>query len=342
MAIESDPHRSRFALVILVAASTRSSKKSCMKLITNNTIRRLVVGSRATAAQHASASPANAMQSLYIAYGIRGSMGSRSQSLNNDAGTSESTLSSVYEPRSNRICEDAVGEKREYDWHPLRVIGRNFVTHASPNSAPFSSPPYVLGFAQHLLPVPLLNTGCRAASYHHRDIAVEASSVGLNHLVIGPGHGIRTGVRPEDENEDLWLFASYQRGRGHPSIFRAHIPRSSQIASLEDPKALLVFSGYGSRSSRCRRAARNLTLIVDAEVPLLLSATSECKLYLLFARAIGLLPPRDRLLATTTKDWALDFFKTCCFPSLASVSSRLECPRDGTRIFLGAPPWVKE
>ncbi|KAH9163949.1 hypothetical protein EDB89DRAFT_1893254, partial [Lactarius sanguifluus] len=66
------------------------------------------------------------------------------------------------------------------------------------------------------------------------------SAPGLDHLVIVPGYGIWTGAHPE--NEDSRLLASYQRGRGHPSIFRAHISRGSQIAS-EDPKALLIFRG---------------------------------------------------------------------------------------------------
>ena len=53
-----------------------------------------------------------------------------------------------------------------------------------------------------------------------------SSAKGLDHLVIVPGHGIWTGAHPEDaENEDAWILASYQKGRGRPSIFRAHIAR---------------------------------------------------------------------------------------------------------------------
>ncbi|KAH9033122.1 hypothetical protein EDB84DRAFT_107446 [Lactarius hengduanensis] len=115
---------------------------------------------------------------------------------------------------------------------------------------------------------------------------------GLDHLVIVPGHGIWTGAHAEDaENEDSWLLASYQRGRGRPSIFRAHISHGSQIAS-EDPKALLVFSG-GYTSP--------------------LSATSEGESYLRFARATGLLPPADRFTRATTEDAALDSFQNVLF-----------------------------
>lgn len=119
-AIELDPHRSRFGamirarftLVILVAASTRSSRKSCKKLMTKSTTRRLAVGSRSTAVQQASASLANAIQSLYISEGTSGSTNSRSQSLNNDAGTcGSSTPSSVYEPRSSRILSAATASE---------------------------------------------------------------------------------------------------------------------------------------------------------------------------------------------------------------------------------------
>lgn len=52
------------------------------------------------------------------------------------------------------------------------------------------------------------------------------SASGLDHLVIVPGHAIWIGARSEDaEDEDSWLLAPYQRGRGRPSIFRAHISR---------------------------------------------------------------------------------------------------------------------
>ena len=57
-------------------------------------------------------------------------------------------------------------------------------------------------------------------------LSSKPSALDLNHLVIVPGHGIWTGAHPEDaENEDEWILASYQRGRGRPSIFRAHISR---------------------------------------------------------------------------------------------------------------------
>ncbi|KAH9016943.1 hypothetical protein EDB85DRAFT_2122389, partial [Lactarius pseudohatsudake] len=107
---------------------------------------------------------------------------------------------------------------------------------------------------------------------------------GLDHLVIVPGHCIWTGAHAEDaENEDSWLLASYQRGCGHPSIFRAHISVDPQIAS-DDPEALLVFSG-GYTSP--------------------LSATSEGEAYLRFARATGLLPPADRFTRAATEDASL-------------------------------------
>lgn len=119
-----------------------------------------------------------------------------------------------------------------------------------------------------------------------------SSAKSLDHLVIVPGHGIWTGAHPEDaENEDAWILASYQKGRGRPSIFRAHIARGSQIAS-EDPKALLIFSG-GYTSP--------------------LSATSEGESYMRFARAMGLLPPAGAFTRATTEDAALDSFQNVLF-----------------------------
>ncbi|KAI0256420.1 hypothetical protein BJV78DRAFT_1278911 [Lactifluus subvellereus] len=118
------------------------------------------------------------------------------------------------------------------------------------------------------------------------------SASGLDHLVIVPGHAIWIGARSEDaEDEDSWLLAPYQRGRGRPSIFRAHISRGSQIAT-EDSRALLVFSG-GHTSP--------------------FSATSEGESYLRFARATGLLPSVDMFTRVTTEDAALDSFQNVLF-----------------------------
>jgi len=48
----------------------------------------------------------------------------------------------------------------------------------------------------------------------------------LDHLVIVPGHAIWIGAHEEEaEVEDSWLLASYQKGRGRPTVFRAHISR---------------------------------------------------------------------------------------------------------------------
>jgi len=52
------------------------------------------------------------------------------------------------------------------------------------------------------------------------------STSGLDHLVIVPGHAIWIGAREVDaEQEDSWLLAPYQKGRGRPTVFRAHISR---------------------------------------------------------------------------------------------------------------------
>ncbi len=53
-----------------------------------------------------------------------------------------------------------------------------------------------------------------------------AASQSLDHLVVVAGHRIWIGARAEDaEDDDAWVLSSWQRGRGRPSLFRAHIAR---------------------------------------------------------------------------------------------------------------------
>ncbi|KAH9027320.1 hypothetical protein EDB85DRAFT_2291573 [Lactarius pseudohatsudake] len=93
------------------------------------------------------------------------------------------------------------------------------------------------------------------------------------------------------------------RGCGHPSIFRAHISVDPQIAS-DDPKALLVFSEYGS--PRRQRAIKKLPVTFGYRgYTSPLSATSEGEAYLRFARATGLLPPADRFTRAATEGASL-------------------------------------
>lgn len=48
----------------------------------------------------------------------------------------------------------------------------------------------------------------------------------LDHLIVVPGHAIWIGASAEDaEEEDAWLLGEYQKGRGSPSLYRAHIAR---------------------------------------------------------------------------------------------------------------------
>jgi hypothetical protein len=119
-----------------------------------------------------------------------------------------------------------------------------------------------------------------------------SAALGLDHLVIVPGHAIWIGAREEDaEVEDSWLLASYQKGRRRPIVFREHISLGSQIAT-EDPRALLIFSG-GHTSPY--------------------SATSEGESYLRFARAMGLLPSADLFTRVTIEDAALDSYQNVLF-----------------------------
>jgi len=48
----------------------------------------------------------------------------------------------------------------------------------------------------------------------------------LGHVVIVPGHAIWIGATADDaEEDDVWLLYPFQKGRGRPSLYRAHIAR---------------------------------------------------------------------------------------------------------------------
>ncbi|KAH9062426.1 hypothetical protein EDB87DRAFT_1821169 [Lactarius vividus] len=127
-----------------------------------------------------------------------------------------------------------------------------------------------------------------AIRHCRQGLQLRASTTSSPHLAIAFEQE-RTPKTPKTRIRGL--LASYQRGRGRPSIFRAHISRGFQIAS-DDPKALLVFSG-GYTSP--------------------VSATSEGESYLRFARATGLLSPADRFTRVTTEDTALGSFQNVLF-----------------------------
>lgn len=82
-----------------------------------------------------------------------------------------------------------------------------------------------------LLNLRSLNGSVAAPPLHFRSIAdtfpkrPAALSV-LDHLVVVPGHAIWIGTSAEDaEEDDAWLLGEYQKGRGSPSLYRAHIAR---------------------------------------------------------------------------------------------------------------------
>ena len=87
---------------------------------------------------------------------------------------------------------------------------------------------------------------------------------------------------------------------------------SSQIAT-EDPRALLIFSGYvyPSETSIAITTAHPARPIRGHTSPF--SATSEGESYLRFARATGLLPSADLFTRVTVEDAALDSFQNVLF-----------------------------
>ncbi|CAL1708221.1 unnamed protein product [Somion occarium] len=121
----------------------------------------------------------------------------------------------------------------------------------------------------------------------------DKSILGLNHLVVVPGHGIWKGSGPEDIlDEDKWILESHQRGGGRIPAFVKHVETGVKT-TLADEHALLVFSGGQTRPS---------------------STTTEAESYLRVARISGLLP-NDTLpfLRATTEDHALDSFQNLLF-----------------------------
>ncbi|KZT24184.1 hypothetical protein NEOLEDRAFT_1067761 [Neolentinus lepideus HHB14362 ss-1] len=77
----------------------------------------------------------------------------------------------------------------------------------------------------------------------------DASVRQLSHLVIVPGHAIWKGGDPTRIlNEEDWILESYQKGGGRVNAFYQHIKGGVKLA-LEDPRALLVFSGGQTRSA---------------------------------------------------------------------------------------------
>ena len=94
--------------------------------------------------------------------------------------------------------------------------------------------------------------------------------------------------------------------------FHFFLPDSSQIAT-EDPRALLIFSGYvySSETSIAITTAHPAHPIRGHTSPF--SATSEGESYLRFARATGLLPSADLFTRVTVEDAALDSFQNVLF-----------------------------
>lgn len=82
----------RFALVIFVTPATLSGKNNCKKLMTKSKTRRLLAGSSLTSETTRSGSSAPDIHALYMLDGMRGSWSSRSQSLNSEAGTLQSSI----------------------------------------------------------------------------------------------------------------------------------------------------------------------------------------------------------------------------------------------------------
>ncbi|RDB24818.1 Uncharacterized protein C57A10.07 [Hypsizygus marmoreus] len=123
-------------------------------------------------------------------------------------------------------------------------------------------------------------------------IAHSASTHGLTHLIVVPGHAIWKGVDPELRlREDQWILEPYQRGVGRVSAFFAHILRGAELAR-EDEHSLLIFSGGQTRPT---------------------STTTEAESYMRLAVVANVFQTSTPFIRATTEDHALDSFQNLLF-----------------------------
>lgn len=90
-------------------------------------------------------------------------------------------------------------------------------------------------------------------------------TVSYDHLVVVAGHAVTMteSLRGVDSRDAVWYLLDYQRGRGLPSEFVAHIRKGVSVAA-DDPHALLVFSGGQTRSDAGPRSeAQSYYFVAD-------------------------------------------------------------------------------
>ncbi|KAL4244421.1 hypothetical protein ABKN59_010186 [Abortiporus biennis] len=117
--------------------------------------------------------------------------------------------------------------------------------------------------------------------------------LGLNHLIIVPGHAIWKGSNPDKRlDDDEWILEPYQRGGGRVAAFVKHIETGADLA-MSDDKSLLVFSGGQTRRT---------------------STLTEGESYLNLALSAGFLPNKTTTsLRATTEEHALDSYQNLLF-----------------------------
>ena len=154
----------------------------------------------------------------------------------------------------------------------------------------------------------------------------------LNHLVIVTGHAIWAGCDVKGkENDENWILEEYQKG-GSVKTFYKHIEKGLQL-TVEDPNALLVFSGGQTRPNSLQTEAESyysLAMSADLEVPMIagslanISSTTSTSLSSSSSSSssIGSLAHANAAVATrhglqdarmTTENYALDSFENLLF-----------------------------
>lgn len=167
-------------------------------------------------------------------------------------------------------------------------------------------------------------------------VSVEPELVKSKHLIIVAGHGIWKGCLPEERvDEHNWALGPEAQNKGASvKVFFSHIMRGyepfarlfhstpslllySVEAVLDDPEAVLIFSGYVS-SRRCRTA--RVTFRVPAGKQMLMNPSPRANRTIDWRKNLmsSTLHPKDfRAHSQRTTQWTHS--KTSYFPLPASV-----------------------
>ncbi|CAM9868051.1 unnamed protein product [Choristocarpus tenellus] len=82
------------------------------------------------------------------------------------------------------------------------------------------------------------------------DLLGSGAAVNLESLILVPGHGVTLGesLNGADKDDARWYLLDYQKGHDVPEALVGHI-KGGLEAMVDDPSALLIFSGGPTRAA---------------------------------------------------------------------------------------------